>query len=349
MKVLAFIALIAFSACLESEGQLKNTIVDSFKGKSLKQLFKVWHFVHSKSYALTTEEAKSRFRIFKENLKYIEEFNAQNNGATLGLNEFSDLTFDEFSRNYLNPTVGEEFKKIEDAEYQNYLNQVRDGTYHESIQIPSLPSPFDHKVHYPLIKNQGSCGSCWAFAVVSAIEGNRRIKGKGKDTLAPQALVDCDTYDGGCNGGWPSNAIRFTTEKGVPLETSYPYKAVKSTCRSYTPVAYTNGSKTCSGAACATSETYFTLLKEGPIVVAIQAAGSFMSYRSGVLDYACTGANHAMVGVGYGKSSDGSDHIIFLNSWGSGWGEGGFGRFKRNAANKATCFLEYYAWLPLLK
>ncbi|XP_053183632.1 cathepsin S-like [Scomber japonicus] len=184
----------------------------------------------------------------------------------------------------------------------------------------------------------GSCGSCWAFTAVGALEGQLALK-KGKLVdLSPQNLVDCATQYGnhGCNGGFYTEAFNYIKYNGIESEASYPGQYQEGQCHHNS----NNNVATCYEYNCLPQGNenvmelaVFTI---GPIAVAIDAnPEEFKFYKSGVYDNPmCTQElNHGVVVVGYG-TENGKDYWLVKNSWGTGYGEAGYVKMSRNKNNQ---------------
>ncbi|KAF4706113.1 hypothetical protein FOZ63_028046 [Perkinsus olseni] len=176
---------------------------------------------HGKRYRDKEEESK-RAAIFKANLEYIEEVNSQNLPYKLGVNEYADLSFEEFSAQMLRPI------KVDEKMKEKMLVQAED----DAMDLPASVDWREKNVLNP-IKNQGDCGSCWAFSATGALEAQHAIATGKLLSLSEQQLVDCSTDYGnkGCNGGIMDAAYNYTQHHGIDQESTYPYNAGDNKCQ----------------------------------------------------------------------------------------------------------------------
>ncbi|KAF7203317.1 cathepsin L1-like [Nothobranchius furzeri] len=202
------------------------------------------------------------------------------------------------------------------------------------------------------IKDQGYCGSCWAFSTTGAIEGQIFKKTGHLVSLSEQNLVDCSKPYGthGCNGAWMANAYDYVLSNGLQATDTYPYTSVDTQPCFYDSrlaIAHIRDYRFIpKGDEQALADAVATV---GPITVAIDAdQSSFLFYSSGIYDEPnCSPdhLSHAVLLVGYG-SEEGQDYWIIKNSWGTSWGEGGYMRMIRNGRN--TCGIASYALYPVV-
>lgn len=312
---------------------------------------------HGKSY-LSDEHETFRFDIFSKNLHIIEKHNSEYSMGmhtyTLGVNYFADWTFPEFAEKMLGTRYNMTHNKEANA-----------GTFMRLPKHVQIPDAVDWRTEGAVasVKNQGECGSCWAFSTTGSLEGAHfRLTGQMVE-LSEQQLVDCSGkyHNEGCNGGLMDNAFEYIKENGgLDTEQSYPYNAHQGKCH----FSKKNVGATCSGFNDITTGDEAALMEAvatvGPVSVAIDATEEkFMLYKEGVLvDDTCANGqndlNHGVLVVGYGTdntrktaSGAGQDFWIVKNSWGTGWGEQGYVRMARNLKN--MCGIATAASYPLVK
>ncbi|XP_058749667.1 ervatamin-B-like [Vicia villosa] len=309
------------------------------------QLFQLWKKDHGRVYSDLEEMAK-KFDIFITNLKYIVETNAKRespHSAVLGLTNFADWSFKEFNETYLN------------MDNDDTMDIVNNGDIVDELTCSNPPSSLDwrSKGVVSSIKDQGACGSCWAFSVAAAIEGIVAIVTGKLIDLSPQELVDCDMGSSGCSGGVRSSALRWVIENnGLATYSNYPYTAVKGACRaskipnsaSSSSNAYLQLEKTERGLLCGVAKQ--------PITIGIYATQDFQHYTHEIYEgpncpVDSTQTTHAMLIVGY-DSVGGQDYWIVKNTWGTKWGLAGYVYIKRNTGKKyGVCAINALALNPV--
>ncbi|XP_042380640.1 thiol protease SEN102-like [Zingiber officinale] len=294
-------------------------------------LYEQWRSHHTVSRDL--DEKLRRFNVFKQNMKFIDEFNKKDEPYKLKLNGFADLTNQEFLDLYAG-------SKIE--HHRIHRGEKPEGEFkHGHIDIYKLPASVDWRTQGAVtpVKDQRQCGSCWAFSVVAAVEGINQIVTRELISLSEQELVDCDTGNMGCNGGWMDKAFRFIKNAGgITTEDTYPYTAQQGpSCNASQPVVTIDGYEDVPS----NNETALQqAVANQPVSVAIDASGrDFQFYSEGVFTGSCgTSSNHAVAVVGYGETKDGTKYWIVKNSWGTNWGEQGYIRMERGTPKKeGTC------------
>jgi len=190
------------------------------------------------------------------------------------------------------------------------------------------------------VKNQGHCGSCWAFSTTGALEGRYAIHQHMPPVeLSEQELVDCSTQNNGCNGGLMDYGFAYAeNNNGLCLEMDYQYAAREGQCRSCSRRSAHNTSHADIGKY--DEDSMKKAVSEGPVSVAIEADQKvFQLYKGGVLTGSDCGyqLDHGVLIVGYG-SDNGSDFWKVKNSWGYNWGEHGYIRLQRNASIHCNIF-----------
>ncbi|XP_068651730.1 cysteine protease XCP1-like [Aristolochia californica] len=342
---LSFLSLLfLFCSALPRDFSIVGYAPDDLKSEDrLIDLFESWLAKHKKSYE-SIEEKLHRFEVFKDNLKHIDETNKKISNYWLGLNEFADMSHEEFKAAYLGlkPDLSRRSEKLNCHEIFSYKD------------VMDLPKSVDwrKKGAVARVKNQGQCGSCWAFSTVAAVEGINKIVTGNLTTLSEQELIDCDKpFNSGCNGGLMDYAFSFIVSNGgIHAEKDYPYIMDEGLCEDKKDL----GVVTISGYEDVPENHEESLLKalaHQPLSVAIEASGrDFQFYSGGVFDGHCgTDLDHGVAAVGYG-STKGLDYIIVKNSWGSKWGEKGYIRMKSKTGKpEGKCGLYKMASYPVKK
>jgi len=296
---------------------LENKTEDSTYG------FQQFKLDFNKKYMREGEE-QYRKNIFLRNIVKINEHNSNpSNTYIMGVNQFTDLTQAEFAALYLTLQVPSGKKVSTDSEQT----------------IPSLNGDIDWSAQGKVtpVKNQGNCGSCWAFSATASIE-SALMQGDASVSLSEQQLVDCSRSYGnqGCNGGWMDSAFDYIIAGGITDTASYPYIAKDQACKTaggqYKITDYVD-IEDCTG--------LLNALNGRPISVAVDAS-TWSSYRSGLLTNCGSNVNHGVLLVG---ATDAYWRI--KNSWGASWGESGFIRLGKSAKPN-ICAICNYASYPVL-
>jgi cathepsin L len=245
----------------------------------------------------------------------------------LGLYTMLDLELQKINANPENTfTVGHnQFSTWTDTEYNKMLGSKID----ENVDVPvlelpteNLPGAVDWTAHMAPVQNQGMCGSCWAFSATATIEGHHHMKTGVHVKLSEQQLVDCYYSRDGCQGGDHTGAQSWVGQHGQATAAEYPYKAKWSgrCLNSSGKVKTTAVHRVQTGSVSALKAA----IGKGPVSVSLNASSaSFRNLKTGILnDTACsTSPNHAIVAVGYG-----SNYYVVRNSWGTTWGNKGYGK-----------------------
>lgn len=313
-----FVALTA----LALTGLALYSITKSNDDSQYKEAFLKFKTQFNKSYG-SKSEIDFRFGVFVQNMKKIESRNANPEiKFTSEVNHFGDMTFSEFTNQYLMDIKQNEHTPVEAV-------PIASGKTVDWRQTRGVVGP---------VKDQGQCGSCWAFSTVATFEAARSLAGNAYLSLSEQELVDCASSYGnyGCNGGLMPYAFMYIADHGLTTESKYGYRGVEGTCR-----------------ASSFSERYWIkdLAQINPVdvsglvkaidtnvvSVAIEVQDDLMFYSGGVYHNSNCGdaLNHAVNAVGY--STEGSDpYITIRNSWGPHWGENGYFRFAMGSG-RGTC------------
>ncbi|KAL6504622.1 Cysteine proteinase rd21a [Orobanche hederae] len=237
-------------------------------------MYEAWLVKHGKSYNALGEKEK-RFEIFKDNLRYIDEQNAvANRTYKLGMNRFADLTNDEYRRTYLGAK----------PDGKRRLSGVKSDRYEPKVG-ESLPDSVDWRAKGAVVavKDQGSCGSCWAFSTIAAVEGINQIATGDLISLSEQELVDCDTsYNEGCNGGLMDYAFDFIIKNGgIDSDEDYPYKGTDGRCDQYRKNAKVVSIDGYEDVPTYNEKALQKAVASQPVSIAIEAGGNdFQLYES---------------------------------------------------------------------
>jgi len=271
-------------------------------------------------------EKEARKAVFAANLKKIEEQNAKNNGYTLGITPFADLTSSEFVQQHtglIRP---------------NLTSMILDTHVYSGADLPDTVDWVKRGAVTP-VKNQGRCGSCWAFSSTGALEGAWKIKTGKLVSISEQQLVDCAKYRYGnlaCSGGLQPHAFNYIESHAMCTETDYPYigknwlltRCKADECKtagvpqgalaSYTMVAHSE-------------QALMEAVAQQPVAVSIEADQDvFHLYKGGIVQGSACGQtlDHAVLAVGYG-TDNGKKYWTVKNSWTTKWGENGYVRIIR--------------------
>jgi len=309
----------------------KQEITYDWEALNHAEAFQSWKKEFGKTYADLEEESHA-FITFLDNWKMINDHNIRGEEKfTLRMNQFSDLSGDEFKM-YIHGHTGSCMKK---RTVKQRIEMEPVAPSRTDVSVPDAIDWTDNNGNYVSpVKNQGQCGSCWAFSTTGSIESRTAIANKqtGSDivTLSEQQLVDCSGSYGnmGCNGGLMDDAFKYVEATGgLCSEAEYPYTAKDGTCKAascgtlYDPISSYSDVKADSVADLEAA------VAEGPVSIAIEAdQTAFQFYSGGVLTGTCgTRLDHGVLVVGYGTDSASGDKFWKVkNSWGESWGMDGY-------------------------
>jgi hypothetical protein len=258
--------------------------------------------------AFNGEEDTTRETVFNANIALIEAENAKGNTYTLGVNQFAHLSIEEFKAQYTGgkggSVVSSDDAHLGELEVQSEIASDVDWSTDKSVVNP--------------VKDQGQCGSCWAFSAVGTVESNYALAAGKLGSYAEQQLVDCDTRSDGCSGGYNQYGISYIGTTGIASESSYPYTATDGTCKT-TSKALAAGSVTGYASVGKNNAALQSALNSSPVSITVDADNSWQLYRSGVLSSSCgifESIDHAVIAVGYDTSAS---TFKIRNSWGASW------------------------------
>jgi C1A family cysteine protease len=291
--------------------------------------FQTWMQAHQKSYR--GGELEVRFATFRANIAIVATLNAQSESATFSINKFADLTATEFKNLYLTHTPS---------------NRGSFTGARTPIAQPPTGGVIDWRTKGAItpVKDQGQCGSCWAFSATEEIESMEFMAGRALQVLAPQQIVSCDKGgswgDDGCNGGFTEGAFEYVQKNGgIETEDNYPYTSGDSgedgnctfdaTKVAVTIAGYKYAIPPCTSGGCTNQDEngLLTQIASAPISICVNAE-PWQFYSSGVMKHKqCDGAyadqDHCVQLVGYDQSSS-PNYWIVRNSWNTDWGIQGY-------------------------
>ena len=327
-----------------SEMEFQNAFMD-FIATYQKSYYNSWEF-------------ENRYLIFKDNYQKVEDhnLNADMIGFTLKINQFGDLTQEEFKKKYLTLKAPDNNNICDDANDISpfsHFGKRKDRFQRFKTQesrVRDLPDSIDwtEKGKVQEVKNQGSCGSCWAFSAVGALESAVAINSGDLPDLSEQQLVDCSKNgeNQGCNGGLMDDAFEYGEVHPMCTEDKYEYTGRDDQCRD-------EDDKLCEGGVkikdytdvekC-NKQALKEALAQQPVSVGVCAEGlAWQFYFGGIVRWLCGQClDHGVLAVGYGHGGwevlGDVDYIKIKNSWGSWWGENGYIRVKfEDETGPGTC------------
>eukprot|EP01017_Pseudomicrothorax_dubius_P026176 TRINITY_DN28_c0_g2_i2.p1 TRINITY_DN28_c0_g2~~TRINITY_DN28_c0_g2_i2.p1 ORF type:complete len:368 (+),score=90.71 TRINITY_DN28_c0_g2_i2:127-1230(+) len=322
-KKLAAIALVGVVACVgliclfnaRVEAAPSNLVITGYESWIVSAFHK-WTAKHNKVY-VSFQESAYRLRVFRDNVLKIKAITDEGRPYTLAINKFADLTQEEFASRYL-----------------GYKAPTRERNF-VTLNTTNIPDSIDWRQKNAVnpVKDQGMCGSCWAFSTTGSVEGIVAITKGTLLSFSEQQLVDCSGSYGneGCNGGLMDQAFQYIIDNGIEQENDYPYKGTDQKCKydaskaDHTVKGYTDVPEN-------DEDQLTAAIANQPVSVAIEADRMvFQFYSGGIIDSKSCGTDldHGVLAVGYGAES-GKNYYIVKNSWGGDWGEKGYVRIGRH-------------------
>jgi len=306
-------------------------------------------------YKTFAEKNSDSYLLFEKNLKRIQEANTllsnQNNTLKLGLNKYADIV--DFDNDYTTDLMINTISK-DDISPKTYLKFLQmpipyiDGVFNKdklrkySWNDTDMLSP---------VKNQGRCGSCWAFSATTALETFMRVRNYSVGRLSEQELVDCSTKDYGCNGGMMHTAFDYIIENGGLYDNNdYKYIAETQNCSKPMNISKVNGSGMSKYKFVIPNSILDMKLSvlQNPVTIAVDADNIyFRFYKEGIIDVPMNVSktlNHAVLLVGYDYDDQG-EYWIIQNSWGKKWGINGFCKI-RIQPDEGTLLCQSYGVYP---
>eukprot|EP01084_Bolivina_argentea_P204931 350057_1 len=336
MKLLALAGLISATLGYTS---WEEPIIRNFERIDHKAAFDDWMNAFGKTYSDKHEKAH-RYQVFMDNWEMINNHNLNPEyNWTMGCNQFTDLTVIEFQ--YQIHGHLHSCRKTKSKTPKELQPELID-----TPPIINAPASIDWRNvngsnWVTPVKNQGQCGSCWAFSTTGSLESRAAIQQGSASklvSLSEQQLVDCSRAEGnaGCNGGLQEDAFTYIGKAGgLCSESEYPYTGRDGNCKAstcgtkYDKIAATNSYTQVKKDD---EESLVNALAQGPVAVSVDAGGTgWQHYKSGVYSSTCgVLLDHGVTGVGYGTASPGGDYWLIKNSWGKTWGEQGYILICRN-------------------
>ncbi|URE30863.1 hypothetical protein MUK42_17965 [Musa troglodytarum] len=302
-------------------------------------MFEQWIAQHGRAYANESEKSY-RLGVFTRNLDFVNAFRqAGNRSYTVALNRFADLTKEEFLAAYtttrLRPSA-DSYPGLQPFRYRNVTAPSSIDWRNEGAVTP--------------VKDQGSCGSCWAFSAAASIEGINKIVKGDLISLSEQQLFACDNNDDGCAGGLHYRAFSYVVSiGGITTEENYPYEPDQVTCDAGKQSDHAVSITAYEIVPANNEKLLMNAVANQPVSVSIDSH-EFQFYSGGIFDEPCgTNLNHEVTLVGYDTADDGGPYWIAKNSWGESWGEEGYILLKKDVPEKeGQCGLAIRAAFPVI-
>lgn len=307
-----------------------------------KEAFEHFGLTYEKSYK-SSEEEDTRLSIFCKNFNFIQTSNARKLGYTLGVTEFTDFDPKEFADTY-GLSVGVQDSPLSQlSQLWGAVPELELFAYPADPKGTPVSLDWRSRGAVTSVKNQGHCGSCWAYAAAGAIEGAWKLAGGQLQSISEQQFVDCATDGGnaGCSGGFVSMTFLYARDNDVCSANSYVYIGRESgtckvkNCDVAIPAGGVMGYRTVPSN---NEQALLNAVSHQPIAVSIDGqARLFQLYVGGIISRDCGNSmNHAVLLIGYGREG-GIDYWLIKNSWGRTWGEHGYARVIRGVRGAGEC------------
>ncbi|KAF5184807.1 Cysteine protease [Thalictrum thalictroides] len=311
--------------------ELESTIVQHLGATRHALSFARYAHKYGKSYE-TVDEIEVRFGNFMESLDLIKSAKRKNLPYKLALNEFADMSWEEFQQQKLGAS-------------QNCSATTNGNHKLTDAILPPVKDWREDGIVSP-VKAQGGCGSCWTFSTTGALEAAYKQAYGESISLSEQQLVDCaGAFNNfGCHGGLPSQAFEYIKYNGgLETESEYPYTAKDGVCKYSSGNAVVKVFNSVNITEGAEDELKHAVAFVRPVSVAFQVIHGFRLYNGGVFTSDSCGStpmdvNHAVLAVGYGVEN-GIPYWLVKNSWGATWGDNGYFKMEmgKNMCGIATC------------
>lgn len=305
--------------------------------------------------------ATNAFPNFVNNMREVRRINMDENLPYWASgNQFSHLSENEFQ----NLFTGAQINPRHLSRKLLARNRTKNISPNPSPNPSPTPAPDVYAVNWVSrgmvtpIKNQGPCGSCWAFAATALVESIYLISGRGSFDLSEQQFVSCMNSENspypsfGCSGGYAHYAISYAAYSPIDIENIWPYTAANDVCNQglIATLASGNAKQLSSGSVQVYPSNSESALKSAltimPTVVLFMVDGTFQSYAGGIYkpSSCTTNVNHGMLAVGYGTDATNQGFWIVKNSWSTNWGEQGFVRVAMTGDGPGPCGMYQYAY-----
>lgn len=326
MKVLV-IALISFLA-ISSGFMLFNNLKKTRKVPvRIVQKYNQWKLKFGKLYA-TPSESDFRLRVFEERSNWLDQSNTEYN-EYVALNNLPPLSGPMFAFQSHSDLTTEEFKKSRTGLKLPAQIEVQDSVDLSSVQVPA--KTLGQAAYQIRVRDQGECGSCYAFSAIATLEKHYYDLNKAQLDLSTQEIVDCSKEDNGCDGGWPAVTFNYIKSSGISSASQYPYTASDNQCRSSSTKRIYFGSSIASKSVTfnmANAQKYCNLGIISGITVYSSGKFSHLSSTDDIYDASASGECNQSVDHAVSMTAAGSNYVVIMNSWNTSWGVGGFKKVK---------------------